>query len=279
MLKILKIYLLITIMLFLITVTVTITTPAFGLPIADGRFDPSEGYTTGFLVDFNVEGGGTVSGGQLWLSQDSTNDDVFVAFVQPLTLIDNTYGANTVGWGKNIAPSGKNHNFKDLVGSDKAQFQFTDALGNVLLDFDFDYISKSGGTYQSLGATGGDGKVKSGSASSIKGFGTSLDYNFNTLGYVLTEDSPATDSDYSDPPSAPGWIFDVIYEIQVDGNIFNNDDFGEVTIPIVHDSPNKIGKNKVFPDPDGPIHPVPEPGILILLACGLASLVFVRMRS
>lgn len=274
-----KINLLIAKTFFLIALTIALTTPAFSLPVADGRFDPSEGYTAGYLLDFNVQGGGTVGGGQLWLTRDSTSSDVFVAFIQPRTLIDNTYGANAVGWGKNIAPSGKNHNFKDLVGSDKAQFQFKDAIGNVLLDVYLDYISKSEGAYRSLGATGGDGHVNIGSAGTIKGFGTSLDYNFNTLGHVFTMDSPATDSNYSDPLSAPGWIFDVIYEIQVDGSIFETADFGEVTIPIVHDSPNKIGKNRVYPEPDGPIHPVPEPGMVILLGCGLASLILVRKRS
>jgi len=51
------------------------------------------------------------------------------------------------------------------------------------------------------------------------------------------------------------WIFDVIYEFKIDGRLFTGikgglfeEDGFVLSIPIVHDSPNKIGKNKVYPE-------------------------------
>ena len=256
---------------------VLVAAEACGAPIVDGRFDSGEGYTSGRWLNFAVERTDTiVSGGQLWLHQDLGTGDVFLAFTQPLTLVDNTYGAGSIGWGDN-APSGKNHNFKDLAGSDKAQFQFTDNAGNTVLDVTLDYMSetsKRSGTYASLGVTGGDGNVEVGSAADVLEWGTSLDYNFNTLGFVLTEDSPATDDAYTENPDFAGWVYDVIYEMRVSAGVFGDNGFGDVTIPIVHDSPNKIGKNKVYPGGGGTL---PEPATIALLVFG--GLMLIRRRK
>ena len=252
---------------------------ASATPIVDGWLDPGEGYLQGWFVEFAVERTvGTVTGGQLWVYEDAGTGDVTALFSQPLTLVDNTYGENSIGWGKGVAPSGKNHNFKDLLGSDKAQSVFTDGAGETVLDVTIDYISETSegsGVYATLGVTGGDGDVDMGSASDVLAVGTSLDYNFNTLGHVLTEDSPATDEDYTENPVYAGWVFEVVYEIRVKGDIFGEDGFGEVSIPIVHDSPNKIGKNKVYPDPGDPI---PEPMTLGLLGLGAAGVLLRRHR-
>jgi len=257
---------------------VLVAAEACGAPIVDGRFDSDESYTSGRWLNFAVERSDTiVSGGQLWLHQDPGTGDVFVAFMQPLTLVDNTYGAGSIGWGDD-APSGKNHSFKDITGSDKAQFQFTDNAGNTVLDVTLDYLSetsKRSGIYASLGVTGRDGNVNVGSATDVLEWGTSLDYNFNTLGFVLTEDSPATDDDYTENPDFAGWVYDVIYEMRVGADVFGDNGFGDVTIPIVHDSPNKIGKNKVYPGTDGGL---PEPATLALLAFG-GGLMLLRRRK
>jgi len=241
---------------------------ATAAPIVDGLFDPAEGYSQGWYVDFAVERSDTiVTGGQLWVHEDTGTGDVTVLFTQPLTLVDNTYGDNAVGWGKSVAPSGKNHNFKDLIGSDKARFVFTDGAGRTVLDVTADYMSASSDPsgYGSLGVTGRDGAVDFGDASDVLAVATSLDYNFNSLGHVLTADSPATDADYTPNPTYAGWVFEVTYEMRVAGAPFGEAGFGGVDIPIVHDSPNKIGRNKVYPEP-GP--PVPEPATLGLLAIG-----------
>ena len=67
-----------------------------------------------------------------------------------------------------------------------------------------------------------------GSASDVLAWGSSLDYTFNTLGHVLTQDSPATDATYTENPNYQGWIFDVIYEMKVSGDLFATHGFGEV---------------------------------------------------
>ena len=229
----------------------------------DGCFNPDqEEYTIGYNVNLNVEGVDLVDDmGQLWYHYDYDpqlkKKCLSVVFVQPLTLVDNSYGANSIGWGQD-APSEKNHNFKDLKGSDKARFTIADDSGNVVFDFTLDYISeidqdegkgkdKGTGAYGSLGVAGGDGEVHSGDADALLAWGTSLDYNFNSLGHVLTQDSPATDPDYENS-EFPGWVFEVMYEFRIDGDVLGGYPLGGVTIPIVHDSPNKIGNNKVHPE-------------------------------
>lgn len=257
-----------------------VTGGASAAPIVDGRLDPSEGYFQGRSVNFAVEKVTTiVPGGELWVHEDVLTGDVTVLFTQPLTLVDNTYGDNAVGWGKGVAPSGKNHNFKDLKGSDNAQFVFTDGAGDTVLDVIMDYISETSedsGVFRSLGVTGGDGGVNAGSAASVLQWGTSLDYNFNALGLVLTEDSPATDASYTENPLYQGWVFEVTYELRVSGSAFGPEGFGEVSISRVHDSPNKIGKNKVYPDINGAI---PELGTIGLLALGAIGVLVRRRRQ
>src|SRR5262245_61294925 len=79
---------------------------------------------------------GTGAGaGTLYVAQQA-NGDVSVAYEQDLSVNDNTYGTNAIGW------SG-GHKFGDLTGSDKAEFRFKDANGNVVLDFYLDYVSAS----------------------------------------------------------------------------------------------------------------------------------------
>src|SRR5581483_4969517 len=92
-------------------------------------------------------------------------DNIKVIYRQSQSVNDNRYGTGATaatGW-----PSG--HKFSDLTGSDEADLRFTDSKGNVVLDFQTDYISAATkmtwpapyGTvsypsgYGTLGATGG----------------------------------------------------------------------------------------------------------------------------
>jgi hypothetical protein len=251
----------------------TLTHPASASPIIDGSLDPAEGYTTGVPVDLVVErADGTVTGGQIWTYRDAATGDVSLWFGLPLALVDNTYGDNAVGWGKGVAPSGKNHNFMDLVDSDDLRLVVTNAARETVLDVTLDYISEDGdGGYASLGVLA----VNVGDAAEVLAVSSSLAYNFNVLGYQLTTDSPLTDDDYTENSLYPGWLFGVAYEARISGDVFGDDGFGGVDIPLVHVSPNKIGKNKVYPDPG---NPVPEPLTLALLAGGGATLALRRRR-
>lgn len=183
---------------------------------------------------------------------------------EPTSLVDNSYGNNAIGW------VSKDHKFKNLTGSDRAQFKFTDNQGNTMLDITLDYlegtdtyVDKHGKTKVDRNAppyvSGLTGRDKSGVAvgdeSDVLDSATSLEYNYDTFGSSY----PGCFGKDSDSPLlAEDWVFDVIYEFKIDGDVFGNNGFGGVTIPIVHDSPNKIGKNKVYPDIYVVI-PLPEP--------------------
>ncbi len=138
-----------------------------------------------------------------------------------------------------------------------------------------DYISetsKGSGVYRSEGVAGADGDVQVGSVDDVLAWGTSLDYNFNTLGYVLTEDSPATDEYYTENPAFEGWIFEVNYELSIAGSVFGDEGFGELNM-VVHDSSNKIGQNRTYPPP------IPEPATVSLLVAGAVVIMLRRKRS
>jgi len=258
-------------------------------PDIDGKIAGGE-YSAGYDLNFRLEGGGSVGGGHLYYQLGAGGDTVNLAFIQPKTLVDNSYGATAVGWG-DYAPSGKRHNFSDLLNSDKAQFIFT-TVGDpdtVLLDVTLDYLYADGSSYSS-GLGSRDGKVEVGDAADVLAAATSLDYNLNRAGgtgYNLTTDSPLTFSqeDSSDESYAlagsglnfPGWIFDVIYEFEVDISVFGGSmaDFTDkVEIKIVHDSPNKQDRNKVYPEFDDPtpIGVIPEPLTMFGLICGVGGL-------
>ena len=105
-----------------------------------------------------------------------------VIFAQARSMNDNSYGMNAVGW-----PGG--HKFGDLVGSDQAVFEFKDKNGNVVLNFDLDYISAAAGTpsgYASLGVSGGEGNMNVGSASHVLAWNTSLARSLNDTGYCAS---------------------------------------------------------------------------------------------
>jgi len=262
----------------LLSVSLVFAMSSAAAPVVDGRFDPAEGYTLGRWVNLDVpRAEASADPAQLWTYQDPDTFDVYACFVQPLTLVDNTYGETAIGWARD-APSGKHHNFEDLIESDKAQFVFTDSLGNVVLDATMDYLSrthKKSGTYRSMGVTGDDGEVALGSADSVLQWGTSLDYNFNMLGFILTDDSPATDENYGENPDYPGWVFEVTYELRVSGALFGANGFGDVGVPVVHDSPNKIGKNKVCTETGGVIG---EPATILTVLSGTGLLLWRRYR-
>jgi len=155
------------------------------------------------------------------------------------TFVDNTYGTNAIGW-----PNG--HTFSNLTGSDNLQIALLDANGVMKMNFKMDYITSTNTVpsgYATLGVTGGEGQMISGSASDVVSVKTSLSENFNTFGYVLTANSPATDANYTPNPAYPNWIYEVWYEATVKLSVFGSAGFGKPQFVSVHASPSKTGNN------------------------------------
>ncbi|WP_437509564.1 hypothetical protein [Sorangium sp. So ce1099] len=170
--------------------------------------------------------------------------------------VDNTYGETAIGWGGGEQPAPgpgpgpgpkpkghKGHTFKDLVGSDKAQFQMTDGTGELVLDFFVDYISEDESEpsgYGSLGVVGGEGKMLLGDAGAVVAATTSLDRDLNACGYgAYVVDSPATDESYTPNTETPDWDYRVVYDVWVSASAFGAAGFGNATINYVHASPSK----------------------------------------
>ncbi|HEX6276346.1 MAG TPA: hypothetical protein VFZ53_25070 [Polyangiaceae bacterium] len=174
------------------------------------------------------------------------------------SFVDNTYGANAIGWGGGEAtdpmggmmpPKKKGgHTFNDLVGSDHLELLLTDGSGATVMDFKIDYVSVDASSscgYGSLGVTGGEGKVIQGDASAVLGVATSIDRNLGGCGYCYTEDSPATDAAYTPNADAPNWDYRVVYEVWIALDAFGSAGFGQAYIQNVHASPSKLATNTV----------------------------------
>lgn len=210
--------------------------------------------------------------------------------------VDNTYGANAIGWGDGEAaaepepmaapeampgdpaaeppkpgakaggepkpkPGKGGHTFKDLLGSDHAEFKLFTKSGDLSMHFKLDYISEGADTasgYGSLGVEGGDGKLIVGEPEWILGATSSLDRNLNGCDYAsYTTDSPETDADYTPNADAPEWDYRVVYEVWVAEEALGGDSLDDVTIEYVHASPSKT-ENTLNVE-EGPCPPPTEP--------------------
>ncbi|MFZ5895670.1 MAG: hypothetical protein ACOY0T_31725 [Myxococcota bacterium] len=185
--------------------------------------------------------------------------------------VDNTYGANAVGWdhgaasgsggaatgtdGKMMKAPKSGHTFGDLVGSDHVELLLTDGSSNTVMDFKLDYITAASGSgtcgYDNLGVSGGEGKMITGNASAVIAATSSLDRNLNACGYCLTTDSPPTDAKFTPNPSTPNWDYRVVYEVWIDEAAFGSTGFGQAYITFVHASPSKLSTNTVTVTPGG----------------------------
>ena len=195
--------------------------------------------------------------------------------------VDNSYGANAIGWSDRGGPGGpglqpgaapgmmggkapprgakppmagkggggKGHTWKDLVGSDHAEFVVTDGAGELAMQFKLDYVSVSDDApsgYASLGVLGGDGRMIVGDEADIVEWHTSIERNLNERGYAeYIVDSPATDAAYTPNAETPNWDYRVVYEAWIDHGAFDDRGFGGALIEHVHASPSKAPKNTI----------------------------------
>jgi len=179
---------------------VTLASPAGQAFIADGRFDgTAEGYSLGFDVSFRLDDGNIVQGGRLYFGTDTAGSgDHYLYFAMPTDFVDNSYGANAVGWGN------KGHRFKDLLKSDAvggrpnkpALERFTlRPLGHNPLELTIDYIAQDDSgptrTFRSAGIQGDGGGISSSegsvqsdpdgiAATAVKEIATSMEYNIRS---------------------------------------------------------------------------------------------------
>lgn len=203
--------------------------------------------------------------------------------------VDNTYGANAIGWDQRKGPGGPGgpggmmmmmpppgaappppagmakapkgpggpgkagHTWKDLVGSDHAEFVVTNEAKELVLQFKLDYVSvdpKAPSGYASLGVLGGDGRMIKGDSKYIVKWETSIARNLNERGYAdYTEDSPATDADYTPNAATPKWDYRVVYEVWIDHAAFGSSSFGGAQIEHVHASPSKAPSDTITVEP------------------------------
>jgi hypothetical protein len=171
---------------------------------------------------------------------------VHVRVVFDPKFVDNTYGTTKIGYRKG-------HNFGDLLESDHARIKMLDKQGNLILDFNHDYISEDPAApcgYSSLGVDGGDGGMLVGDRSAILGYTSSLDRNLNERGYCsFIDNSPATDEACSPNAAAPDWDFRVVYEVWVALSAFEPNGFGSAYMNFVHASPSKYAERTVYVEP------------------------------
>jgi hypothetical protein len=183
------------------------------------------------------------------------------------SFVDNTYGVNAIGWGD------KGHTWKDLLGSDHAELELFDNNHAMVAQLKIDYIgidaSQSCG-YESLGVSGGDGKMLLGDANWVLGSTSSLARNLEGCGYCENSacggdcrvNSPSTDEKWTSNSSTPNWDYRVRYEVWIDAAAFGTSGFGGVNVSYVHASPSKETTNTITVIP-GPCPPPPtgcEPG-------------------
>lgn len=259
-----------------VPVGVSTATPA-GSPTQTCYFNEGDSDTLAAVVERRLE----VINDTNWIHIRLTFNPDFV---------DNTYGENAIGWGGDAAEAlptaeppmpgdpaapkppakprkGKQgHTFKDLLGSDHAEFMLKTESGDLAMHFKLDYISEGMDTasgYGSAGVTGGDGKLIVGEPEWILGATSSLSRNLNGCGYgEYTTDSPATDEDYTPNDEAPGWDYRVVYEVWVAEEALGGEELEDVSIEYVHASPSKADDTQIVtegPCPPGEEPPVTEP--------------------
>jgi hypothetical protein len=150
--------------------------------------------------------------GQVIVDPTQTGD-LRVTFITSEDVNDNRYqeSGNPRTWNRT-------HKFSDLLGSDNAEFQFTNRNGDVVLDFKIDYLAIVP-TAPSGYATAGvkdydksDGKIIVGNAASVLATSTSLSNNLNrkdAQGNLVFNTTQVTVNSPAEPN--PSGSFDILW--------------------------------------------------------------------
>lgn len=244
------------------TVTVSCDQPG---PLPGGTFGPQPGSVAHQDCYYDAEHPNDPAATMEWIVEAAEQGSlVHARLTFNPRFVDNTYGANAVGWDATAPaqtppamgkpkpapkPGKGGHTFKDLVGSDHAEFTIRDGDGAVQLKFKVDYLSETDGApsgYATLGVSGGEGRMLLGDARHVVAVSTSLDRNLNACGlgdHLL--DSPATDANYTPNSAAEAWDFRVVYDVWLDAAAFGSAGFGNASVEFVHASPSKAGSNTI----------------------------------
>lgn len=267
---------------FISLAAISFAAPASAVPTIDGFVQGfAEGYDQGWNISFELDSGDLIPGGELFMLD--TSERLYVGFIAPLDINDNTYGANVASdWGST------EHTLKKLEGSDKWELEDFPVQGGDDLEIKLDYIEEDGGVYDArVEKFKQDGNLD---ASAIE-FETSLSYNYEILGLTQyfendDDDSPSmSGGDYMFDAPAQQWIPHIMFEWSIGKDAFDGT-FGAQDLlnntGMFHMSPNKLDQNALPLIPTTPIDPTsaPVPGTMFLLSLGLAGLaVSTRRRA
>lgn len=230
---------------------------AFTAPVLDGKLDDvylQYGTVTRYSDMNTYEPTGESNVASAYLYSVETPTHVYIYYYQDkFYQNDTSYGDNSIHW--EVRPNGKRNLF-DIWESDRGEFIFMDAIGDIAGHFYVDQISPVGGTpsgYECLGFSGGDGAWLAGDVANQAYFEitSTMDYNLNSTGYCaggvcdcggvdLLENSPVgSDSYVTADPACSDWIWESGWEIKIDKQAFGILGYGWA-IGNHHNSPTKM---------------------------------------
>ncbi len=199
--------------------------------------DPGEGETRCY---FTAGGGFDEPIARVVHRFESTRlgDAIRVALVLDERFVDNTYGAQSSdGYGRR---DDRVHTFRDLVGSDHAEYSLVDQTGATRIRVRIDYISPAEDApsgWRSRGPFAEEGAILEGSREDVLLATTSLDDNLNVLGCVFTESSPLA-------TQCERWDARVVYTAWFAANAFEPAGFGHPVLDHIHASPSRMANTE-----------------------------------